>query len=46
MHWRIEEGGSMGPCPPPKIGYGVVNSRSQTNRCSKVEITDQKGVVS
>ena len=43
VHWRIEGGqGGLAP-PPPKIGLGVVNSRSQTNiRCSKLEIIDQK----
>ena len=33
-HWRIEEGGDQGSLAPtpPKIGCGVVNSRSQTNK--------------
>ena len=32
-HWRIEGGGQGGLAPPPpKIGYGVVNSRSQTKK--------------
>ena len=30
LHWRNEGGKGVSP-PPPKIAYGVVNSRSQAN---------------